>query len=328
MREVGREVGGHWRVRGARAPGASVPRPLPPPILDEPLDHSAPRQRLGAQHFGGARRRTSPLARRTRLRPILAAAMAAAALFAVITDGGRATRPAVLPWPDVDAALAWAGFGVDQVSVSGHRFTPDGDILDALGLAAARSWRAFDSRAARDRIEQLPWVASATLTRRYPGQLDVRVTERTAFAVWEHGGRETLIDQTGRVLSDLRPGSAATAQAGLWRIRGEGANGEAAGIAATVARHPWIARRLALAERIAGRRWTLHLDNGTRLHLPPDREALVLDGLTSSPRLKRLVEAPGRVIDLRSPGRIAVRGGPGTPLAKANAAQRLADGGP
>lgn len=260
------------------------------------------------------------------------ACVAAGLVFAVLTDGGTALRtvaqkPAADGGSELDKALSWAGFGLDQISVAGHRFTLDADILDALQLGTARNWRTFDSRAARDRIERLPWVATATLTRSYPGRLDVRVTERKAFGIWSRGDRTTLIDATGRSLSDIRPGEDGGVR--LPRFKGAGADREAAAITTIVGRHPAIANRLYLAERVADRRWTLHLDNGTTLHLPPDREAMALDGLGATAELRRLVEEPGRVVDLRAPGRIAVRakGGP-LAAAKPSVAPRIASGAP
>lgn len=284
---------------------ALSPGPLPTPSIEPSRATSrAPVARL----FSDTRSRTEPRRRpagttsRLRFGRVFAAACGAL-VFVALTDGGRTERVAAPLLPELETVLSFAGLGLDQVSVVGHRFTTDIDILDALDLPNARTWARFDSAAARMRIERLPWVASATLTRRYPGRLDVTVIERKATAVWQHGSRETLIDATGRSLSDVRPGTVT----GLPRFLGDGADVEAADLAAVIARHPEIQSRLKVAERVAGRRWSLHLDNGTTLHLPPDREARILDGLVSRARLQRLVTEPNRVIDLRAPGRIAIR---------------------
>lgn len=331
MREVGREVGGEWRTAHAPPPRAHLSAAIPQHASAQTHCQMAA---LPQQCLRGAPRVVQTRMRRRNYGLVAVAAVAGGLAFAVLTDGGATTRQVPAPWTavmaglDSDAVLAWAGFGLDQISVAGHRFTPDGYILDALELGKGKSWRTFDSRAARDRIERLPWVATATLTRSYPGRLDVRVMERKAFGAWSHGVRTTLIDVTGRTLSDIRPGAEGANR--LPRFRGAGADSEAAAITMAVARHPEIAGRLAVAERVAGRRWTLHLDNGTALHLPPDREAMVLDGLMTNARLKRLIDEPGRIVDLRAPGRIAVRAKSGAVAAPAppSPSARLASGGP
>lgn len=335
MREVGREVGDEWRT--AHAPPHFAPMSRAPLSWGHPQQSSLDAQHDRYLHPEPRRRQSSrgaaARARKRRYGLAAVAVIAAGSVFAVLTAGGTALRPAMTlqtagAGSELDKVLAWAGFGLDQISVTGHRFTLDGDILDALDLGKARNWRSFDSRAARDRIERLPWIATATLTRSFPGRLDVRVTERKAFGLWHHDNRSTLIDATGRALSDIRPGVDGVAK--LPRFKGAGADREAAAITAVVARHPAIHARLSVAERVAERRWTLHLDNGTTLHLPPDREAVVLDGLGATAELRRLVEEPGRIVDLRAPGRIAVRGKAGA-LATAvqpAAAPRIASGGP
>ncbi len=349
MREVGREVGDEWRT--AEAPPHIVPPYIVPkssepiaraPVLRAPISWVHSQQPSSSDRFDTTQypqqrprrpsRGAAVRARRRNHRLAAVAVIAAGLAFAVLTGGGTALRTAQ-PMRTagfgsaIDKALAWAGFGLDQISVTGHRFTPDGDILDALDLGSARNWRSFDSRAARDRIERLPWIATATLTRSYPGRLDVRVTERKAFGIWSHGDRTTMIDATGRSLSDIRPGVDGVSK--LPRFKGAGADREAAAITALVGRHSLIQSRLALAERIAERRWTLHLDNGTTVHLPPDREAMVLDGLIATAELRRLIEEPGRVVDLRAPGRIAVRAKSG-PMAVSpqRTPPRIASGGP
>ena len=81
-----------------------------------------------------------------------------------------------------------------DLTVSGQRFTADADIFDALDLPNVRSLLSIDSAAARERIERLPWIATATISRIFPGSLEVHVTERKPAALWIRGQREYLID--------------------------------------------------------------------------------------------------------------------------------------
>ena len=92
--------------------------------------------------------------------------------------------------PAADEIRALAGLGIDQVTLTGHRFTLDRDIFDALDLANAGSLVTFDAGEARSRIEQLPWVSTAAISRVFPGSLDVRITERRPSALWVTTARE------------------------------------------------------------------------------------------------------------------------------------------
>lgn len=202
-----------------------------------------------------------------------------------------------------DSVARLAGFGIDMVVLTGHRMTADTDIFEALDLPHARSLVSFDTDGVRRRLERLPWVLTADLTRVFPGRLDVRVSERKAFAVWIRDGRAQLIDGSGRVLGAINRADGLD----LPRVSGEGAGAQAERLITILARYPDVYERLEVAERIAGRRWTLHLSGGVSVLLPPEREAAVLETLSAGGRLAGLLYIPSRIIDVRAPGRIAVR---------------------
>jgi cell division protein FtsQ len=221
--------------------------------------------------------------------------LGAVALFLVA--GGRAPAPIL---PDIERLAEAAGLGLQQVAVSGHRFTPDGDIFDALGLDEARTLFSFDSRAAKARIERLPWVERASIERIIPDRLEVHVLERTPFAVWQAEGRTFLIDRSGRVLT----GIAQDAMPALPRLAGEGAPREAAALSGLLARHPGLLARVKLAERVGGRRWRLNLADGGAIELPASGER---EALARAVALAGRGVAAASEIDLRAEGRTLVR---------------------
>lgn len=242
-------------------------------------------------------------------------------LFAILTDGGRAARSAVPLLPKLDAVVALAGFGLDQVSVTGHRFTVDSDVLDALALKENRTALHFDDAAARRRIETLPWVATAELQRVWPGQLSVEITERKPAAVWANGSRLLLLDATGRQLS----AADAHAAAGLPRVEGAGAPSELTILMTALARHPEISSRVEASVREGERRWTLRLRGGGEILLPADREAVALEQLAGDRNLLRLALGGQHVVDLRVEGRTVWREtrGEARPQKAASASSRV-----
>jgi cell division protein FtsQ len=194
-----------------------------------------------------------------------------------------------------------AGLGIDEVVVTGHRFTPDSDILDSVDLANVRTMMALDSAQVKARVERLPWIASATITRVYPGRIDIAVTERAPFAVWLAGTSATLVDETGRPLAAVAP----TYFPALPRLSGVGAPTAGRALFHMLRHVPEIHARLLRADRIADRRWSLELTDGLRLELPSEGEATALAELT---RLwGSLLAQRNTVVDLRSRREIAVR---------------------
>jgi cell division protein FtsQ len=241
--------------------------------------------------------------------------LSGALFFSILTDGGKQTRAVATFLPAADEILYWTGLRIDQVSLSGQRFTPDADVFEAIDIPNTGSLVTFDAGEARSRIEKLPWVSTAAISRIFPGSLDVRITERHPSALWVNEGREYLVDDSGRVLSALKKGTAVR----LPRLSGEGAPDEAQALLDLIVRFPRVAERFEMAERVGGRRWTLHMKGGVVVHLGSDREAVAFAALSAPEELGKLVDTPNAIIDLRARGRVTVRIAP--PTTPANATQ-------
>jgi cell division protein FtsQ len=244
----------------------------------------------------------TPCKQRNRRRAALIAAVAGAVALIALMDAGRFASEARALLQESDRIADFAGFGLHQVSISGHRFTPDAAIFDALDLANVRSLLHFDSAAVRERIERLPWVETASISRIIPGQVSVQIVERTPFAVWQRAGREMLIDATGRVLP-----AAGASHEGLPRVAGEGALTEAAEILALVGGYLELSKRLEVAERVGERRWTLRLTGGPDVHLPAGGVREAVARLMAAHSRGRLLDPQFAAIDMRSDETITVR---------------------
>lgn len=295
MQQVGGVAGSSRLVQVAPAlDPATIPLPTAPPFpfaIGMVTPKSARRLKLHQRAYG------------RRLGFAVFATLSGALAFTLLTDGGRQVRNIAPLLPDADHVLSWTGLRIQQVHVTGQRFTSDTEIFDAIDLVSMRSLLGVDTDAARARVEALPWIATASISRVYPGTLDVRVTERKAAAVWLDNGREFLIDEEGRVLSAVRPGT----EPDLPRVAGRGAAAPAKALLELVASYPRIRERFALAERVAERRWTLHLKNRVTVHLGVDREAAAFAALSSPGGLGALLAGHDLIIDLRTRGRATVR---------------------
>lgn len=234
---------------------------------------------------------------------LLALALVPASLAAKVFATGHAASPPLAIVPTADGLLRFAGFGIDEVVLTGHKQTADRDIFEALDLVNARSLASLDTGGVRRRLERLPWIASAEIMRIWPNRLEVRVKERRPMAVWRVGGREHLIDETGRVLTEIHRSTGLA----LPRISGEGAQTEAKALLDALARHPRLAGKVEEAERIGARRWSLTLSGGVILHLPPDQEVAGLERAARDVEIARAIESGSGVVDLRVPGRVAIR---------------------
>jgi cell division protein FtsQ len=194
------------------------------------------------------------------------------------------------------------GFALARYEIRGRNYTAERDILQALSVERGTPILGIDLGAAAERIERLPWVRSAIVRRSLPDALAIEIIERRAAALWRGDDADRLIDAEGRILTEVVRGT----DVGLPVLSGEGAGPAAAGILNVLADNAWIAPRLQQAERIAGRRWSLHLVGGTVVHLPADGVGAALAWL-ASPAAHGLLESDLETIDLRVPGQLVVR---------------------
>lgn len=232
---------------------------------------------------------------------LLAAAMVAtvAAAFAFPIDKFRN----IDLFAKANDLMIVAGFGIDQVNVSGQHYTADSDVFDALDLPNVKTFAAFDSDAALKRIERIPWVDTAQITRIYPGTLDIVVRERAPSFIWKRGEMSYLVDATGRTLGPVPTANTRN----LPRVVGEGADSEAILMLSALRQYPQIERQYAYGERIAERRWRIVLKNGTALDLGADREIEGFEEIANARDVAPALKGTAMIVDVRTPGRIAMR---------------------
>ncbi len=204
------------------------------------------------------------------------------------------------------------GLRVNDVLVEGRNRADRGAVLAALQVERDMPILAFNAFEAREKLEQLEWVQSATVARRLPNTVYVRVTEYSPIAVWQHDGKFTLIDHAG----DSIPADSGELLDQLPLVVGEGAASHAAELLDTLAAFPGLADRMKAAVRVSERRWDLHMDEGIEIKLPEDQLAAALGRLSDLNTQHALFERDVTAVDLRLPDRLILRRGSEGPVVK------------
>src|SRR6185503_1128234 len=138
-----------------------------------------------------------------------------------------------------DAMANAAGFGIAAVSLSGEKQVSREAIFAAAGVTGRSSLLFLDVAAARARLLANPWIAEATVRKLYPDHLQITVTERNAFALWQLGGKVSVIAADGTVVAALDDRTYG-AFAALPFVVGAGAGIQAREFLALLDRHPAI----------------------------------------------------------------------------------------
>lgn len=196
-----------------------------------------------------------------------------------------------------------AGFAVEDVKVSGNLQTSEIEVFQLLGLDGSTSLIALDIDAARRKLVQLPWVEDVDIRKVYPKTVEVRLKERQAFGIWQHGTELSLIEKSGSVIAPLRDNKFAA----LPLFVGRDAETGAAGFVEQLADWPEIRNRVRAYVRIAGRRWDLHLDNGIVVKLPEENLPQALQLLARLDLEEKVLSRDVAAVDLRLADRTTIQ---------------------
>ena len=176
-------------------------------------------------------------------------------------------------------------------------------MLKASGLNRGDPILFVDLNAVRARIEQLGWVAQATVERRLPDTIHIDIVEREPFARWQFEGKTVLIDRAGVVLERDDP----EAFQQLPRVVGAGAARAAARLFDMLQGEPALAPRVVNAVRVRDRRWDIEFDNGVVARLPEEGAEAAWRQLGALERDQRILGRDINTVDLRLPDRLVVR---------------------
>jgi cell division protein FtsQ len=232
---------------------------------------------------------------------LLATIVGGAGVWAWRSGAAEKTWLAVL-----DAGLqttSGLGLRVDDVMVEGRHETSAQDLLAALGAKRGVPLLALDLAAARQRLEALPWVRSASVERRWPELVFVRIEERSPLALWQSGGKIKLVDREGKVIEGADVGRFAQ----LPMVVGEGAPKQARAFLDMLAKVPELARHVESGIWVGNRRWNLHLNEGIDVRLPEGNPDDALRRLAQLDAKQQLLERDIVMIDLRLPDRLILR---------------------
>ena len=203
----------------------------------------------------------------------------------------------------VIGATAVAGFRVDEVLVEGRNGAEKADLLAAIKLQRGDPILGFSLARAQSALERLPWIASATVERKLPDLVLIRLTERRPMALWQCDRKLVLIDREGTIL----------AEQGVERfeklpiIVGRGAPEHAPELLGELASDPILSPHLGAAVWVGGRRWDLRLDNGINVRLPEYDYVGALRRLSAIVSRESLFDRDIVAIDLRLPDRLIVQ---------------------
>ena len=222
--------------------------------------------------------------------------------FGVVKGGHLADFTAALS--DTRNAIAnSAGFRITAVAINGRKQLTQDEVLAIGGVNGRSSLLFLDAATVRDKLKANPWIGEATVLKLYPGQLQIDIVERTAFALWQNDGRLAVIADDGAVLEPYLSRRFIS----LPLVVGKGADTRARDFLALLDRYPQVKSQTKAAIFVGERRWNLRLKDGLDIRLPEHDVGNALAALSKLDKEDRLFSRDIVAIDMRLQDRLTVQ---------------------
>ncbi len=196
-----------------------------------------------------------------------------------------------------------AGFRITSVAINGRKQLTQDEVLAIGGVNGRSSLLFLDAESVRGKLKANPWIGEATVLKLYPGQLQIDIVERSAFALWQQDGRLSVIADDGAVLEPY----VSRRFVSLPLVVGKGAETRAKDFLALLARYPQVRSVTKAAVFVGERRWNLRLKDGLEIRLPENDVGNALAALSTLDKEDRLFSRDIVAVDMRLPDRLTVQ---------------------
>jgi cell division protein FtsQ len=220
-----------------------------------------------------------------------------------VVKGGHVQQVSVSLSDTRNALANSAGFRITSVVINGRRQLSQDEVLAIGGVNGRSSLLFLDAASVRERLKANPWISEATVLKLYPGELRIELVERKAFALWQQGGRLSVISDDGAV---LEPYVSASFLA-LPLVVGKGAETHARDFLALLSHYPQVNSVTKAAIFVGERRWNLRLNEGLDVRLPEHGVGNALAALSALEKEDHLFSKDIVAVDLRLPDRLVVQ---------------------
>lgn len=200
------------------------------------------------------------------------------------------------------------GFTVQNVKVEGRVYSNAAALKAIVDTQKGAPLFALNPADLREKIEAMDWIKKATVERRLPGTLYIRVQEHTPLALWQEKGTLRLLDEEGGLINTNKLARFRN----LVIVMGKDAPAKAPELLADLAAETAIAPRITTAKWMDNRRWDLVTRDNVTIRLPESDAALALRLLAKAQEEDKILEKDITMVDLREQGRIVLRTRPGS----------------
>lgn len=207
---------------------------------------------------------------------------------------------------DLYTKTADVGWGVEDITIEGRLRTSKEDVLRVVELEKDENILEVDINKIRKKIEELPWVKRAIVSRRYfPNVIHISIVEKKVKSIWQYQEEFYPIDEDGKIIeTEYIP------QSDILQIIGEGAPDAINSLLSIIEQDKELFSRVKAANFISKRRWNLIFDDiltGVIVKMPEENIEDAWKKLIKLEKTKGLLKRKLTFIDLRLKNKVVVK---------------------
>ncbi|MFZ4125944.1 MAG: cell division protein FtsQ/DivIB [Rickettsiales bacterium] len=198
--------------------------------------------------------------------------------------------------------FAEAGFTLQQVYLEGREHANKDAVNAAVNVTVGMPILALSLTDIQTRLEKIPEVHHARVTRELPNALRITLSERLPAVIWQSGGKQVLMDKEGHVLDRKKY----TLTEPLPVVVGEGAPQHLSELLSLLNAAPEMKPDVQAVVRVGQRRWNVKLANGVTVMLPENAPEKAWQRFAGLVKNEALLSKAVRQIDMRMDDRIFI----------------------
>ncbi len=193
-------------------------------------------------------------------------------------------------------------FKLETLKLDGRYRSSKEHILSALSLKKDSPILFLDLSDLRKKILIVPWIKNASISRKLPNEIHVKIEEYQPSAIWEYRNEIYVLDEEGYQIEKV---SRKDGYDDLLHISGESADINVESLLLALKQYPSLQDRIDYTRFIGKRRWDLYLEEGILIKLPMGDINDALLELDQHLKDYNLIEKGHKKIDLRVKGEIS-----------------------
>ncbi len=194
-------------------------------------------------------------------------------------------------------------FRIEKIEFDGHEHVPEVLLLKVSGLRYKTNILKVSVTDVKRNLEKIAWVKSASVQRKLPNKMFIRVAERIPIAIYQSNYKLYLLDEDGTILENDGIGGFDN----LPIIVGEGAEAVASHFLHIMKKFPKIQNQLVFSVYVGKRRWNIKINKGITVKLPEKNVGYAMRILNELADENGFFSPDIKEIDLRVLDRVIVK---------------------